>query len=84
MITVKIKQAAKRRGIKTSYQLARAMGDKNNMSAARLWKGEQLPTLDTLDRACEALGDCDLSELITRKPNKRRKTASAKNGSEEK
>jgi DNA-binding Xre family transcriptional regulator len=73
MIKVTVRQAAKKRGITSAYQLAQVLGEKNRMGASRLWKGE-LPRLQTLDRVAEALGDCELSELIARVPNKGRRT----------
>lgn len=62
MIRVMIKQAAKRRGHKNAYQFGQSIGVKR-MVASRLWKGEQLPKLQTLDRICNAWG-CGLDELI--------------------
>jgi DNA-binding Xre family transcriptional regulator len=65
MIKVMIRQAAKRRGFKNAYQFGQSIGVKR-MVASRLWKGEQLPKLQTLDRICNAWG-CALDELIAHK-----------------
>lgn len=65
MIKVKIKQAAMRRGYKNAYQFGQSIGVKR-MVASRLWKNEQLPKLQTLDRICNAWG-CGLDELIAHK-----------------
>lgn len=65
MIKVKIRQAAKRRGYKNAYQFGQSIGVKR-MVASRLWKGDQLPKLQTLDRICNAWG-CGLDELIAYK-----------------
>jgi len=73
MIKLTVRDAAKKRGIKTAYQLSQALGDgKDRTRGLRLWRGV-LVSLQTLDDVAEALGDCDLSELVTRMPNKRRK-----------
>lgn len=65
MIEVTVRQAAMRRGVKTYYQLARLLGDSQDVRAMRLWDGSALPTLATLDKVCDALG-CDLAELVKR------------------
>lgn len=81
MIKVTVKKAARSRGIQNSYQLAQRLGrtagkpdDGLKVLAGRLWNGTFSPKLETIDRVAEALGDCDLSELLTRKPNGRKKT----------
>jgi len=76
MIRVTIKQAAKRRGVKTYYQLARLLGDDQDVRAMRLWEGNTLPTLPTLDKVCDALG-CNLDDVISRIPNRTHKRPSA-------
>lgn len=62
MITVTIRQAAKRRGLDNAYQFGQSVG-LADMVAARIWKSDQLPKLKTLDKICNAWG-CDLGELI--------------------
>lgn len=69
MIRVTVREAAERRGVRTYYQLARLLGDDQDVRAKRLWEGEALPTLPTLDKVCDALG-CELAELVTRVPPK--------------
>lgn len=73
MIKLTVREAARKRGIKTAYRLSQALGDgKDRTRGLRLWRGV-LVSLQTLDDVAEALGNCDLSELVTRVPNKRRK-----------
>lgn len=71
-----VKRAAKARGVKTYYQLARLLGDDSDMRAKRLWDGDSLPTLPTLDKVCDALG-CDLQDVISRTPNRAHKQPAA-------
>ena len=76
-----VRQAAQKRGIKKPYQLTQVLGDGNDRSrAARLWKGKPIPSLETLDEVAAALGDCELSELVTRVPDKRRRKSPARQG----
>lgn len=70
MIQVTVKKAALKRGVKTYYQLARLLGDDQDMRAKRLWDGQSIPTLSTLDKVCDAL-DCNLLDVISRTPNRR-------------
>lgn len=76
MIRVMIKQAARRRKITTPAELARTVGVKEAV-AGRWWKWETpedpIPTLDSLDKICAAFDDCDLSELIKRIPDKKKR-----------
>lgn len=75
MIKITVKKAALERGIKTPYQLSRAMGQKGQTIASKLWNWkpgcEYSPPLQTLDLVAEAL-NCDLGDLVTRVPEKRR------------
>jgi hypothetical protein len=88
MIRLTVKEAALKRGIKNPYQLAQRMDKVSGTPpdpdseelARRLWKGKVQPKMDSLDRVSEALGDCDLSELLIRVPNKHTKTARRKSG----
>lgn len=74
MIKVTVREAAEGRGIKSAAELARLLGYESRTIAGRLWNPErgELPRLETLDRVAEALG-CDLSELVTRVPDKKGK-----------
>jgi DNA-binding Xre family transcriptional regulator len=74
MIQVRLKEAAQARGIENSKQLADRM-DCAPTIIWKIWTGKFDPKLPMLDRLCEAL-DCDLSELIVRKPNHRQRSAS--------
>lgn len=62
MIRVTIRQEAERRGIENPNQLAVDL-DIAPSKAARLWQGEKLPELKTLDHICAAWG-CGLDALI--------------------
>lgn len=63
MIQVTIRREAEKRGILTPYQLAKDLGV-GQSKAARLWEGEKLPKLETLDRICSRW-ECDLCALVT-------------------
>jgi DNA-binding Xre family transcriptional regulator len=63
MIRVTIREQAERRGILKPYQLAKELGI-GQSKAARLWEGEKLPKLETLDLICSKWG-CDLCALVT-------------------
>ena len=63
MIRVKIREEAERRGILTAYQLRQEFGFSPDL-AARLWKGEKYPRLETLEKICEKWG-VDLDALVT-------------------
>lgn len=78
VITVNTKRVALKRGIKSPYELAKRLGRTEDkpptgmlVLAHRLWKGKPRPTLDTIDKLMDALGDCDLSELLIHTPNRR-------------
>ena len=85
MIRLTVQKAARKRGIKTAYQLAQRMdgvvGTKpepfTEEVARRLWGGEVQPKLDTLSRVIEALG-CEISELLRYIPDRRTKTSPQK------
>lgn len=65
MIKLRIKEMAEAKGIKTAYQLQKAMGIPPGM-AARLWRGDmKMIGLETIDGLCEAL-DCEPADLIVR------------------
>jgi len=63
MIRVKIREEAERRGITTAYQLGLEFGFSPDL-AARLWKGEKYPRLETLDKICTKW-ECALDTLVT-------------------
>ena len=77
VIKVTVKKAARKRGIKTWYKLAQKLAKvsgkkpegRHQELAKRLWKGDVLPRLESVDSVAEAL-DCDLSELLHRVPEK--------------
>jgi DNA-binding Xre family transcriptional regulator len=77
MIEVTVREAAQKRGVENSKQLADRMGC-NPAIIWKVWTKAVTPTLPMLDRICEALGDCELSELVTREPSKKRKAAPAR------
>lgn len=55
MITVKIAEMARKRGISNAYQLQKAMGCPPTM-AAKLWKGKlHMIGINTLDKLCRVL-----------------------------
>lgn len=72
MIVVTIREEAERRGIKTSYGLAKDLSV-GQSKAARLWEGKKLPKLETLGDICDLWG-CDLGALIHCAPNLAQKT----------
>jgi DNA-binding Xre family transcriptional regulator len=63
MIRVKIREEAERRGITTAYQLGQEFDFSPDL-AARLWKGEKYPRLETLDKLCTKW-ECALDTLVT-------------------
>ncbi|HZS44948.1 MAG TPA: helix-turn-helix transcriptional regulator [Blastocatellia bacterium] len=72
MIRLRIREAAKAKGIETAYQLQK-IADLHPGHAARLWKGDLTQIgLNTLESLCEAL-DCDPADLIVRVNAKRRR-----------
>ena len=70
MIQVRIKEAARARGVENPKQLADVMGCAPTI-IWKIWTGVHSPKLPMLDRICEAL-NCELSDLIVRKPGRRR------------
>lgn len=62
MIKVTIREAARRRKLFNAHQFGESVGFAR-MVASRIWKGEQLPKLRTLEKICNAWG-CDSRELI--------------------
>jgi len=65
MIELRIRETAERKGIKTAYQLQKAMNVPPG-TAARLWRGDmKMIGLDTIDALCEAIG-CEPADLIVR------------------
>ena len=83
MFKVKIREAAKKAGVKNFYQLGLKLdtehtGDiKFEVLARRLWNAENVPTLPTLAAVCDALG-CELSDLIERVKKKPAKNGDGK------
>jgi DNA-binding Xre family transcriptional regulator len=70
MIKLKIKETAEARGIRTAYQLQKAMNIPPGM-AARLWRGDmKMIGLETIDGLCEAL-KCEPADLIVRVQGKK-------------
>ena len=78
MIRVMIKQAARKRGIKTPAELARATGALEAV-AGRWWKAadkKPFPRLESLDVVCKALDKiekCNLADLVKWVPEKKRR-----------
>jgi hypothetical protein len=78
MFKVRIKEAARAKGVKNYYQLGVRLAlqgrrePKFEMMAKRLWEGGHEPTLTTLGLVCDAL-DCELSDLVVRVNGKRKK-----------
>jgi DNA-binding Xre family transcriptional regulator len=69
MITVHISEIAQQRGMKTAYQLQKAL-DISPTVAARLWKGEfDMIGLVTLDKLCRVLR-CQPHKLLRFVPDK--------------
>lgn len=63
MITVRIAEVAKKRGINTAYRLHKEL-DVPPAMAAKLWKGEfKMIGLDTLDRLCILL-KCKPNQIL--------------------
>jgi DNA-binding Xre family transcriptional regulator len=63
MVTVHIREVAEARGIKTAYQLQKAL-QISPTGAAKLWKGEfELIGLVTIDKLCRVL-KCQPGKLI--------------------
>lgn len=77
MFTIRIKEAARVKGIKNYYQLGRLLDTKKTGEikyealARRLWNGDHVPTLPTLAAVCDALG-CELSDLVKRVNGKKK------------
>lgn len=65
MITTKIREMARKRGIANAYQLQKACGLSPSMGA-RLWRDEvEMIGLGTLDKLCKAL-ECSPGDLLVR------------------
>lgn len=62
MIEVTVKEEAERRGIKNAYGLAIDLKISQS-KAARLWKADTLPELETINDICRKWG-CDLGALL--------------------
>ncbi len=70
-IKVKIREAAEKRGIKTSYQL-RIRANLAPSTASRCFRNKlTLITFETLDKLCDAL-DCEPSDLLVRQSKRKR------------
>ncbi len=68
VITVQIAQVAAQRGIKTAYQLQKALNVPPAM-AAKLWKGEfKMIGLETLNKLCVALS-CEPHHILVFTPD---------------
>jgi DNA-binding Xre family transcriptional regulator len=68
VITVKIAELAKKRGITTAYQLQKAL-DVPPAMAAKLWKGEfKMIGLETLNKLCNVLR-CEPHQILAFKPD---------------
>jgi len=79
MIRVTVGEAAQKRGVKNPKQLADLM-ECNPAIIWKVWTGAVTPTLQMIDRICEALKPCDLDELIHRVPDKKGKASPARQG----
>lgn len=67
MINVKIREVAEARGIKTAYQLQKALNVAPSV-AAKLWKAEfSQVSLDTLDKLCTVL-KCQPNKILSHRP----------------
>ncbi len=63
MIDSRVKQIAERSGIKSAYELQRAL-DLSPTVALRLWRGEVTRfSMETLDKLCKAL-ECQVGDLL--------------------
>jgi DNA-binding Xre family transcriptional regulator len=72
MITVVIRQRAEARGIKTAYQLMKALNVSPSL-AARWWRGDlKMIGIDTLNLLCEVL-ECLPNELLRYEQSKAKK-----------
>lgn len=68
VITVKIEELARKRGITTAYQLQKAL-DVPPAMAAKLWKGEfKMIGLETLNKLCNVLR-CEPHQILSFKPD---------------
>ncbi len=77
MIKANIKEMAIRRGIKTAYQLQKAMNLQPSQ-AAKLYRNDlKMIGLETLDSLCEAL-DCEPSDILKYSPSKAKTEKSVK------
>lgn len=72
MIEARVRQTAEARGIKSSYQLQRALGVSPTV-ALRLWRSEVTRfSVETLDKLCSAL-ECQPGDLLVHVPDKKSK-----------
>jgi Cro/C1-type helix-turn-helix DNA-binding protein len=76
--TVRLRRVAKRRGIGTFYQLARAFEARgyscSDSQAQRFWDGSTDPKLSSVVRLCEVLG-CAFQDIMKPLSQRRRKAA---------
>lgn len=69
MIKANIKEIAAKKGIKTAYQLQKAMNLQPSQ-AAKLYRSDfKMIALETLNSLCETL-DCEPSDILKYSPNK--------------
>lgn len=68
VITIKIAEMAKKRGIKTAYRLQKDLGLPPSQ-AAKLWRGDaKMIAMKTLNKLCNLL-DCEPHEILVFKPD---------------
>ena len=76
--TVKLQRVARRNGIGTFYQLARAFEARgyscSDSQAQRFWDGSTDPKLSSVVRLCEVL-ECALQDIMKPLARRRRKAA---------
>lgn len=71
MVKLRIREVAEQKGLKTAYQLQKAMNVQPT-TAARLWKAKMGKiALTTIDALCEVL-ECEPCDLIVRVPAKKK------------
>jgi putative transcriptional regulator len=70
MIDTRVRQTAEARGIKSAYELQKAL-DLSPTVALRLWRGEVTRySVETLDKLCAAL-ECQTGDLLVYVPEKK-------------
>jgi putative transcriptional regulator len=70
MIDTRVRQTAEARGIKSAYELQKAL-DLSPTVALRLWRGEVTRySVETLDKLCTAL-ECQTGDLLVYVPEKK-------------